>query len=66
MNKRELYGVQQSMRHFNTEIEGRRVTIFTDHKPLIGAFKSPNSMAHDSIALNQILVPVVQREVSLK
>ena len=30
------------------------MVLFTDHHPLKGAFKSPESMRHDPVALNQI------------
>ena len=52
--RRELYAVQQGLRHFNEETNGRHTVIFTDHKPLLGAFKSPNSQAHDPIAMNHL------------
>ena len=52
--RRELYAVQQGIRHFMTEIESRNLTVYTDHKPLLGAFKSPVVQPHDPIAANQI------------
>lgn len=52
--RRELYAVQQGMHHFNEEISGRHVIIFTDHNPLIGAFKNQASQAHDPIAMAHI------------
>ena len=52
--RRELYAVQQGLRHFITEVEGRHLVIFTDHKPLLGAFKSPELQPHDPIASNQL------------
>ena len=52
--RRELYAIQQGLRHFNAETNGRHTVIFTDHKPLLGAFKSPNSQAHDPIAMNHL------------
>ena len=51
----ELYTIQQALRHFGTETQGRHVVIFTDHKPIVGAFKSPQSQQHDPIALNHLL-----------
>ena len=42
------------MRHFNKDIQGRRLCIFTDHRPLIGSFASPDLQAHDPQALNAI------------
>ena len=52
--RRELLAVKEAMRHFQPETEGRHVIIFTDHKALLGAFKSPSSQAHDPIAANHI------------
>ena len=52
--RREFYAIQQGMRFFMKETTGRHTIIFTDHKPLIGAFKHPNSQAHDPIATNHI------------
>jgi hypothetical protein len=34
---RELLAVFFTIRHFRCMLEGRRFTIFTDHRPLIGA-----------------------------
>ena len=53
--RRELLAIKEAMRHFHTEIQGRHVVIFTDHKALLGAFKSPTSLAHDPIASNHIM-----------
>ena len=36
---RELHAVHEAIRHFRHIFEGRHVTIFTDHKPLVHAFK---------------------------
>ena len=33
--RRELYAVQQCIRHFITEIDGRKLEIHTDHLPII-------------------------------
>merc|ERR1712015_9926 len=52
--RRELYAVQQAMRHFLPDTEGRHVVVFTDHRALLGAFKNPASQAHDPIATNHI------------
>merc|ERR1711923_287753 len=48
--RRETYGVQQAIRHFHTEIEGRHLVVWTDHMPLVQAFKSNNAQKHDVIA----------------
>ena len=52
--KRELYAAQQGVRHFFNEINGRKLTIFTDHLPLVNAFQNSNSMQFDSIAQNHL------------
>ena len=52
--KRELLAIKLAMRHFNKDIQGRRLCIFTDHRPLIGSFASPDLQAHDPQALNAI------------
>ena len=52
--RRELYAIQQSLRHFSTETQGRHLVIFTDHKPIVGAFKAPNSQTYDQVAYNKI------------
>ena len=45
---------KQGIRHFLPEVDGRHFILFTDHHPLLGAFKSPNNQTHDSIAFNQL------------
>jgi len=40
---KELLAIFQAIEHFRHYIEGRRVTIFTDHKPLIHAFVKPEN-----------------------
>ena len=52
--KRELYSVQQGIRHFINEINGRHLVVYSDHLPLISAFKNPSSMPFDPVALNQL------------
>ena len=52
--KRELLAIKLGLRHFNKDINGRRLCIFTDHRPLIGSFASPDLQAHDPQALNAI------------
>ena len=42
------------MRHFRDETNGRHVTIWTDHQPLVTAFKA-HSNNHDPIANNQLM-----------
>merc|ERR1711867_169084 len=53
--RRELWALQQAIRHFNTEINGREVICWTDHRPILGAFKNPESMAYDPVARNQMI-----------
>ena len=53
--KRELYAIQQALRHFLPEVEGRHLVIYTDHAPIIGAFKATDPMPYDPIARNQLI-----------
>ena len=41
---RELLAIYRSIQHFQKYIEGQNVTIFTDHKPIVSAFKSKQSL----------------------
>ena len=52
--RRELMAIQYAMRHFNEQFNGRHLIVFTDHRPIIGSFKSSDLQAHDPIALNAI------------
>merc|ERR1712212_523629 len=52
--KRELYAIQPAMRHFQVETDGRHLIVFTDHKPILGAFKAPNTQPYDPIAQQHI------------
>ena len=52
--RRELYAIQQGIRHFIDKIQGRHLIVFTDHKAILGAFQSPTSQAHDVIATNHL------------
>ena len=52
--RRVLYAIQQGMRHFTPETDGRHVMLYTDHKALLGAFKSTTGQAHDPVAFNHI------------
>ena len=40
--------------YFNEMFYGRDLTVFCDHKPIIGTFKSQELQSHDPIALNAI------------
>lgn len=42
---RELLSIYLSIKHFKHLLEGREFTIFTDHKPIIFAFKQKNDKA---------------------
>lgn len=42
---RELLGIYLSIKHFKYLLEGREFTVWTDHKPLIFAFKQKNEKA---------------------
>ncbi|XP_037931992.1 uncharacterized protein LOC119666786 [Teleopsis dalmanni] len=50
--ERELLAIYQSVKYFKHAIEGRRCTIFTDHKPITYAFRqkpekaSPHQLRH--------------------
>ena len=52
--RRELMAIQLAMRHFNEDFNGRRLIIFSDHRPLIGTFDSNDLQAHDPLAQNAI------------
>ena len=44
---RELFAAYSSAIHFKSKIEGRQVTLFTDHKPLASAFYSTKPSQSD-------------------
>lgn len=44
---RELLAAYASVLHFKPQIEGRHVTLFSDHKPLVSAFYSCNQLKSD-------------------
>ena len=44
---RELLAAYLATLHFRDAIEGRKVTILTDHKPLVSAFRSPHVAKSD-------------------
>lgn len=41
---RELLAIYMASKHFRYLIEGRPLTVYTDHKPLVYAFKNNNSI----------------------
>ena len=51
---RELLAIKYAIRHFINEINGRSLTVFTDHKPILGSWKNPNLQMHDNVAMNAI------------
>ena len=53
--RRELLSIQQSIRHFLPDIYGRELTVFTDHRSILGAFTAPNLQVNDPIASRQLL-----------
>ena len=49
--RKELLAAQAGLRYFITEIYGRHCTIFSDHAPLVLAFKNPQGFQlHDPVA----------------
>ena len=52
--RRELLAIKFAIRHFIDLINGRSLTVFTDHRPILGSWKNTNLQAHDSVALNAI------------
>ena len=53
--KRELCAIKDAIRHFMAEIDGRKLSIFTDHLPILGAFRNQDALKHDPIALGHLL-----------
>ena len=52
--RRELLAIKFAVRNFINEINGRRLTIYTDHRPIIGSWKNQDLQAHDAVAMNAI------------
>lgn len=52
--RRELLAIKDGIRHFIPEIQGRHLTVFTDHKAILGSFKMPDSQPYDPVAANHI------------
>ena len=52
--KRELLAIKFAMRHFNQDIQGRNLAIYTDHRPLLGSFQRPELQQHDPVVVNAI------------
>ena len=54
--RKELLAAQAGLRYFITEIYGRHCTIFSDHAPLVLAFKNPNGFQlHDPVAQRALM-----------
>lgn len=51
---RELLAIFMAMKHFRNMYEGRPLTIFTDHKPLIYAFTKSNSSSDSPRRVRQL------------
>ena len=51
---RELLAIKFAIRHFINEINGRSLTIYTDHMPILGSWRNPNLQMHDNVAMNAI------------
>ena len=52
--KRELLAIKFAMHHFNQDIQGRNLSIYTDHRPLLGSFQRPELKQHDPVVVNAI------------
>ena len=54
--RKELLAAQSGLRHFISEIYGRHCSIFSDHAPLVLAFKNPNGFQlHDPVAQRALM-----------
>ena len=53
--RRELLAIQAAIRHFLPDIIGRNLTIWTDHKSILGAFTAQNLQTNDPVATRQLL-----------
>ena len=51
--KRELYAIQQAVRYFHEDINGRHLIVWCDHRPIVHAFKG-TPMPFDPVAENQL------------
>ena len=51
---RELLAIKYAIRHFINEINGRTLTVYTDHLPILGSWKNPDLQIHDNVAMNAI------------
>ena len=54
--RKELPAAQSGLRYFINEIYGRHVTIYSDHAPLVMAFKNPQGFQlHDPVAQRALM-----------
>ena len=54
--RRELYAIQQAIRHFLAEIKGRNdLVVYTDHMPIVQLAKSRKLPEFDPVALRQMV-----------
>uniref|UniRef100_A0A5S6QHR2 RNA-directed DNA polymerase n=1 Tax=Trichuris muris TaxID=70415 RepID=A0A5S6QHR2_TRIMR len=44
---KELLAAYSAVRHFRSSVEGQRLTIYTDHKPLVHAFRNASQSLND-------------------
>ena len=54
--RKELLAAQSGLRYFINEIYGRHCTIYSDHAPLVHAFKNPQGFQlHDPVAQRALM-----------
>ena len=53
--RKEILACQAGLRYFIKEIYGRHFTIFSDHAPLVQAFKNQNYQLHDPVAQRALM-----------
>ena len=52
--RREILAIKYAIRHFIDEINGRTLTVYTDHRPILGSWKNPDLQKHDTVAMNAL------------
>ena len=62
--ERQMLGTVFSVLHFKHFTYGRKVTVITDHKPLITLFKK--NIAASSPRLSQLLIKIIDFQVDLQ
>ena len=53
--RKELFAVQAGIRYFISEIYGRHCTVYSDHAPLVSAFKNQGFQLHDPVAQRALM-----------